>query len=198
MAFKLKNLEITSTDLVDQGANPEAQIGLFKGLFSGKKSLEGEKSCFKGDFGILGKEGDGMKMAKVSEAQSFAKEAEAEVRKAYESQIAMLEKRLALGELEQVAKKYEVLGMEPKGLSEKLYSMKETGVYEEYVAVLDLSLTLLGKTGLFQEIGQSAVYSTEGVEDLMRREGCTREAAFMKAYEEDPVFASAYEAEYVK
>lgn len=43
MAKKLKKLEITSTDLVDRGANPDAFIGLFKGVgkvFGGKEPPE--------------------------------------------------------------------------------------------------------------------------------------------------------------
>lgn len=52
MAYKLKNLEITSTDLVDVGANPDAYISLFKrkakafveGLVGATSSCEGHSS----------------------------------------------------------------------------------------------------------------------------------------------------------
>lgn len=41
MAYTLKNLKITSTDLVDQGANPEAHVRLFKSVVAqGASPLE--------------------------------------------------------------------------------------------------------------------------------------------------------------
>ncbi len=213
MAYKLKNLQITSTDLVDQGANPEAQIGLFKGkgFFSGGKSerkrevltQQPEKKFSTGSRenfeDVLKKEMEVGTMIEeiVPEGNDFfSMEKHGDVLKSYESKIAQLEKSLALVEMEKVANGYEALGYEPKSLAKKLYSMKESGVYEEYIAVLDLGLTLVGKSSLFQEIGRCAVYTEQGVEDLMKREGCSREAAFMKAYEENPAFARAYEQEY--
>ena len=48
MATKLKNLAVTSVDLVDQGANPDAHIRLFKrGAEPEDEPSEEEKSLFK-------------------------------------------------------------------------------------------------------------------------------------------------------
>ncbi|MFI3253511.1 MAG: hypothetical protein R3Y63_04115 [Eubacteriales bacterium] len=206
MAYHLKDLKITSTDLVDQGANPDAQIGLFKSLFSGLKSGKGNEMEEKR---VYLEEGSSRSFDDVLREEvgkgAFQEEiigvnpnisGEKEVLKAYESKISKLENALALVEMEQVAKSYEVLGYEPKTLAKKLCVMKASGGYEDYIEALDVGLTLLGKNSLFQEIGHSAVYTAQGVEDLMKGEGCSREAAFMKAYEENPEFAREYDSGY--
>ena len=51
MATKLKNLKIRKVDFVDEGANPDAHIGMFKRkVGEGKEAEEGDA---KGSGGIL-------------------------------------------------------------------------------------------------------------------------------------------------
>ncbi|MFI3254447.1 MAG: hypothetical protein R3Y63_08960 [Eubacteriales bacterium] len=262
MAYKLKNLQITSTDLVDQGANPEAHIGLMKrnfgqrskdfvaGLFPPKENAflpysvptpptQGrgqESSAFEDHINknhIIEEEtpmteeeilkraeeiakARGMTLftettveksveteveVEVSEDVAKALEPSAEVMKSYESKIAKLEETVALGALEKVAKKYEDLGYEPQELAKKLYEMKQNGVYEDYVALLEKSLSFVDNQGVFSEVGKSTSESLpqeQLLADIVKRDGCTREEAFMKAYAENPDFARAYDAGYVK
>ncbi len=254
MAYKLKNLKITSTDLVDQGANPEAQVGLLKrkasdfvsGLFGSGSGLEGGTehwglerptgSVWRGGSGQNAKERDFSRL-KVQEAEqnqgkgggleigaeekailevaiqiaqkyglelppvACATQGEdvAPVVKGYQAKIATLEKAIAMQEMVQVAKGYELLGLQEEVLAEKLYEMKIAGFYEDYIAVLNRSLLLVEQSGLFGEIGSRGTCSTalpELVEDVQKREDCTKEMAFMKAYAENAEFAKAYDAGY--
>lgn len=58
----------------------------------------------------------------------------------------------------EIAKKYEVLGEDTEKLAKSLYDMKQQGddTYNSYIAVLDKSLDILNKSGMFGEIGKSA------------------------------------------
>jgi len=57
MATKLKDLKITSTDLVDQGANPDAHIRLFKRKDEGRENML-IKRIFAAVAGVFGKSTD--------------------------------------------------------------------------------------------------------------------------------------------
>ncbi len=263
MPTKLKNLRITSVDLVDEGANQEAHVSLLKrkatdfvaGLMPKKETslilptkggaratsplaetkeknhiskeettmtLEEQtildaaalicKKC-----GFAEKE---VEKSETAEEKSLVEKVETtedkpiseEVAKAlaendammksYQAKVEALEKQLAMGELETIAKKYELLGNEPKALAEKLYAMKQKGSYEDYIAVLDQSLALVEKSGIFQEIGTNTTglelsSLSQLVEDIQKRDGCTKEKAFLKAYEENGDFARAYDHGYI-
>lgn len=59
--------------------------------------------------------------------------------------------------LEEVAKKYELLGTKAEGLVPVLKSMKETSdeAYNNFIASMDNNLAVIQKSGLFEEIGKS-------------------------------------------
>lgn len=72
--------------------------------------------------------------------------------------------------LEEVAKKYELLGTKAEDLVPVLKSMKETSdeAYNNFIASMDNNLAVIQKSGLFEEIGKSGGahtgnYDTEGV-----------------------------------
>lgn len=60
-------------------------------------------------------------------------------------------------ELMEVAKKYEIIGKKPDELAKTLKSLKATGgtAYDDMISVLDSTLTMVEKSGLFNEIGKS-------------------------------------------
>lgn len=270
MAYKLKKLKITSADLVDQGANPEAQVGLLKrkasdfmsGLFGGGAALQGgtehwglQRSggsiwrneltpnsgktavtsvdtnldgAFSGLAFSQGKvqenelyntgrgglemkleekailevarqiaEKYGLEMPIVGSGETISQDAP--VVKGYQAKIASLEKAVAMQEMVEVAKGYDLLGLQEDVLAEKLYDMKLAGFYEDYIAVLNRSLVLVEQSGLFGEIGGRGSLKREMPElldDVQKREDCSEEMAFMKAYAENAEFAKAYDAGY--
>lgn len=79
-----------------------------------------------------------------------------EVKKALE-EVQELKKKLEIGELLTVAKKYEPIGKKADELAYTLYDMKKSGQanYDEYIALLDESLAMVQKSGMFDEIGKS-------------------------------------------
>ena len=122
-------------------------------------------------------------------------------------EIETLKKSLEIERLTAAAQKYEVLGKKAPELAEKLYELKKAGgtVYDDYVALLDESLTTLTKGGLFGEIGSSRQGSagTEQTIGMKAAElsksaqgGMTTPDAIIKAWEENPELAAQYEAEY--
>ncbi len=122
-------------------------------------------------------------------------------------EIETLKKSLEIERLTAAAQKYEVLGKKAPELAEKLYELIKAGgtVYDDYVALLDESLTTLTKGGLFGEIGSSRQGSagTEQTIGMKAAElsksaqgGMTTPDAIIKAWEENPELAAQYEAEY--
>ena len=120
-----------------------------------------------------------------------------------------LEKSLAMKEFTEVAKKYAPLGEKEEDLAKTLYDMYQTNPdnYTAYVAVLDKSLGLVEKSGLFAEIGKSSgAYSTAGgavekveaaaAEILKSDTSMTREQAIAKAWTDHPELIAEYEREY--
>lgn len=120
-----------------------------------------------------------------------------------------LEKSLAMKEFTEVAKKYAPLGEKEEDLAKTLYDMYQTNPdsYTAYVAVLDKSLGLIEKSGLFAEIGKSAgAYGAAGgavekveaaAAEIMKSDtGMTREQAIAKAWTDHPELIAEYEREY--
>lgn len=135
----------------------------------------------------------------------------AEVRTAYAAQTAEVEelkKSLETERLLQVAKKYEVLGKKPEELVAKFYDMKKAGgtVYDDYIALLDESVSMIGKSRLFGEIGSNRQGSA-GIEETIGIKAAelakaangnmTSADAVIKAFEENPELAAQYEEEYM-
>jgi hypothetical protein len=120
-----------------------------------------------------------------------------------------LEKSIALQEMTEIAKKYTVLGENEEELAKTLYDMKKSNEenYNAYIAVLDKSLGLVEKSGIFAEIGKStgaygaaagAVGKVEAIaSDIMKSDtSMTREQAIAKAWEDHPELIAEYDREY--
>lgn len=118
-----------------------------------------------------------------------------------------LAKSLEMKEYAEIAKKYAPLGENEEELANTLYEMKKSNEanYNAYISVLDKSLDLVEKSGVFAEIGKSASGSTGSVVDKVNAaadeimksdESMTKEQAIAKAWEDHPEFIREYEAEY--
>lgn len=124
-----------------------------------------------------------------------------------------LEKSIAMNEMVEVAKKYAPLGEKEDELAETLYEMKKSNSanYDAYIAVLDKSLDLVEKSGIFTEIGKSGaaygatygqatgtVGKVESIASEIQKSdpNLSREAAIAKAWEQNPDLIAEYEAEY--
>ena len=135
-----------------------------------------------------------------------------DMRAAYDAQtkqVEALQKSLEMERLAQVAKKYEPLGKKADELAAKMYDLKKAGgtVYDDYVALLDENLAMLGKSKLFGEIGSNRQGSA-GIEesigikaaDIAKNAagGMDSADAVIKAFEENPDLAAQYEQEYAR
>ena len=148
------------------------------------------------------------KPTKKAEVEDMNKSASPEITAALERMEA-LEKSFAMKEFTEIAKKYAPLGEKEDELAQRLYDMKKSNAanYDAYIAVLDKSLGLVEKSGLFTEVGKSAGgYSTSGgavakveaaANEIMKSDATlTREEAIAKAWIDNPEFVREYEAEY--
>lgn len=120
-----------------------------------------------------------------------------------------LEKSLAMKEFSEIAKKYAPLGENEEELAKTLYEMKKSNEanYNAYIGILDKSLGLVEKSGIFAEIGKSAGgYSVAGgavekveaiAADIMKSDtSISREHAIAKAWEDHPELVAEYDREY--
>ena len=120
-----------------------------------------------------------------------------------------LEKSLAMKEFTDIAKKYAPLGENEEELAQTLYDMKKSNEanYEAYINVLDKSLNLVEKSGIFAEIGKSgAAYGASGgtigkveaIASEIRKSNpeMSYEASIAKAWENNPELIAEYEKEY--
>ena len=158
-----------------------------------EKEMEGEKPAVP-------------KKPEKEEVETMEKSASPELTAALE-QLADLKKSIEMKEFTEIAKKYAPLGKKEDELAQTLYEMKKSNEanYNAYVKVLDESLDLVNKSGLFAEIGKSAGGSTGGsveakaeakAREIMKSDasiGYTE--AIAKAWE-DPQLMAEYDAEY--
>lgn len=120
-----------------------------------------------------------------------------------------LEKSIAMQEFNEIAKKYAPLGENEEELAQTLYDMKKSNEanYNAYISVLDKSLSLVEKSGIFTEIGKSgAGYSTahgtvgkvEAIAAEIRKSNpdMSYEASIAKAWENNPELIAEYDKEY--
>lgn len=141
------------------------------------------------------------------ETKKSAPEQSPEIKAALD-ELANLKKSYEMDKMLEVAKKYAPLGKNENELAQTLHNMKSTNedVYKAYIAILDESLTLVEKSGLFNEIGKSAGNSVSGSGAVAKADAKAREiqkadpsisweAAIAKAWE-DPTLAAEYDAEY--
>lgn len=86
--------------------------------------------------------------------------------------------RMEMQEMEEVAKKYEILGENTTELAKSLKEMKETNepLYKSCISMLDKQVSLINKSGLFTEIGKSGVQAnTGGQESVAKARGFATE-----------------------
>ena len=120
-----------------------------------------------------------------------------------------LEKSIEMKEFSEVAKKYAPLGEKEEELAQTLYDMKKSNEanYNAYIAILDKSLGLVEKSGLFAEIGKRAPDAPAGgsavdkiesaANEIMKSDASlTREQAVAKAWTDHPELIREYEEEY--
>ena len=145
------------------------------------------------------------KPTKKAEVEDMNKSASPEIAAALERMEA-LEKSFAMKEFTDIAKKYAPLGEKEDVLAQRLYDMKKSNPenYEAYVAILDKSLGLVEKSGLFTEVGKSFSSGTAGssvqakveakAQEIMKS-GVDYNTAIAKAWE-DPALMAEYDSEY--
>ena len=121
--------------------------------------------------------------------------------------LADLKKSFEMKEMTEVAKKYAPLGKKEDELAKTLYEMKKSNPanYEAYITILDESLGIVEKSGLFAEIGKSAGNSGSGnsieakvearAQEIMKSESCDYVTAVAKAWD-DPALAAEYDDHY--
>lgn len=122
------------------------------------------------------------------------------LKKSYEEGI----EKQAKAEMLEVAKKYINLGMKPDELADTLYNLKKSGEanYNAYVSALDNNLSIVEKSGLFNEIGKSLHTDGNGsdsdeawaksenlAKSIMQEHGISKEAALEKVWEQNPDLA---------
>lgn len=123
------------------------------------------------------------------------------------ARLATLEKSLAMKEFTEIAKKYAPLGENEEELAKTLYDMKQSNesTYNAYIGILDKSLGIINKSGLFAEIGKNTYGAPGGVigkieaaanEIQKSNAGMSREMAIAKAWEDHPELIAEYDAEY--
>ena len=118
-----------------------------------------------------------------------------------------LEKSIQMKEYTEIAKKYATLGENVEELAKSLYGMKQTGQenYDAYLSVLDKSLDLVNKSGVFAEIGKNAAGVGDDVlakveaaaDDIQKSDtSLDRVQAVAKAWENHPELVAEYERAY--
>lgn len=110
-------------------------------------------------------------------------------------------------ELLEVAKKYEIIGKKPEELVTKFKTLKAAGgtAYDDMISILDESVELVEKSGLFSEIGKSghgsfagsaeATARNKAVELMKTRTELTMAQAIDEVLAADPELRARYEEE---
>lgn len=125
-------------------------------------------------------------------------------------ELATLKKSFEMKEMTQVAKKYAPLGKKEDELANTLYEMKKSNEanYNAYIAVLDESLEMVEKSGLFAEIGKSSAGSYSGpvgveakvhakaTEIMKSHPDMDFNSAIARAWDENPDLFDEYDKEY--
>ena len=147
------------------------------------------------------------KPTQKAEVEDMSKSASPEIKAALERMDA-LQKSFEMKEYTEIAKKYAPLGEKEDELAQRLYDMKKSNPanYDAYVAILDKSLGMVEKSGLFAEVGKSysgtatggALAKVEAKANEIQKSDptMTREEAVAKAWTDNPDLIREYEAEY--
>ena len=146
------------------------------------------------------------KPTKKAEVENMEKSASPEITAALE-ELRDLKKSIEMKDMTEIAKKYAPLGKNETELAQTLYDMKKSNEanYNAYIAVLDESLGLVEKSGLFAEIGKSASGAGTGTvqskveakaHEIMKSDSTMDyNTAIAKAWE-DPALLAEYDSEY--
>ena len=259
VATKLKKMHLTSVDLVRAGANPKADICLYKSADYDERQREDDLSMVKIDKSLFDEHELAIYNELIAKASVDPDEYEEEMEKEkpafpikakrtplfedddfdddeeyYEEartkkncktkksanegvdlalemaleRLEQLEKSAAMKEFTEVAKKYAPLGENEEELAKTLYEMHKASPdnYDAYIKVLDKSLGIVEKSGLFAEVGKSAHGAAGGdtvdkvnaiAKSLLEADpSLTHEQAIAKAWENNPDLIMKYEAEY--
>ena len=149
--------------------------------------------------------------AAAKEEAEKAGELPPEVKKAL-AEVETLKKSAEMKELENVAKKYEILGKKANEEAQTLYNLRKSGEanYNAYIAALDAQVDLVEKSGLFSEIGKSGGRGFSSVaksEPEAKIESIAKgymekdpelnyNDALAKAWEQNPDLMAAYDEQY--
>lgn len=156
---------------------------------------------------ITDDEPDIKKPAKKKEEEEVVETAKSAVSPEFTAAVERMEnlaKSIEMKEQAEIAKKYAPLGEKEEDLAKTLYEMKKSSEdnYNAYISVLDKSLEMVNKSGVFAEIGKSAEGTSGNVldkvesaaDDIMKSDATiSREAAIAKAWTEHPEFVKEYE-----
>lgn len=123
-------------------------------------------------------------------------------------ELANLKKSFEMKEMTEVAKKYAPLGKKEDELAKTLYDMKKASPanYDAYIKILDESLDIVNKSGIFAEVGKSAGGQSTANSAVDKADAKAKEimksdpnmdytTAIAKAWE-DPDLMAEYDAEY--
>lgn len=147
------------------------------------------------------------KPTQKAEVEDMEKSASPEMKAALERMEA-LEKSFAMKEFTDIAKKYAPLGEKEDELAQRLYDMKKSNPanYDAYIAILEKSLGMVEKSGLFAEVGKSFSGNPAGgtvakveakADEIMKSDSSlTREEAIAKAWIDNPELIREYDEEY--
>lgn len=146
------------------------------------------------------------KPTEKAEVEDMTKSASPEITAALQ-ELQDLKKSIEMKDMTEIAKKYAPLGKKEDELAQRLYDMKKSNEdnYNAYVAILDESLAMVEKSGLFAEIGKSAgnasaASSAEAkaeakAQEIMKSDNVDYNTAIAKAWE-DPTLLAEYDSEY--
>ena len=147
------------------------------------------------------------KKTEKAEVEDMEKSASPEITAALE-RMENLAKSIEMKEMTEIAKKYAPLGEKEEELAQTLYDMKKSNEanFNAYIGILDKSLAMVEKSGVFAEIGKSTSGSATGstvdkveaaANDIMKSDASmSREQAIAKAWTDHPEWIKEYEAEY--
>lgn len=148
------------------------------------------------------------KKAEVEDMDDTKKSAPAPELQSALDELANLKKSFEMKEMTEVAKKYAPLGKKEDELAQTLYDMKKASPanYDAYIKILDESLDIVNKSGIFAEVGKSAGGQSTANSAVDKADAKAKEimksdpnmdytTAIAKAWE-DPDLMAEYDAEY--
>lgn len=214
----LKNMQITSIDLVEQGANQEADIQIVKGKDK-DMTEELKEQVVELVKNLLNEQKEEDVVEEVEETleteevEDVEKSIDTDVLKSLESKLSIIQKanielskkneelakKLELSELTDFAKKYEPLGKDATELAKKLYEYKRVNeaFYKDYVTELDNSLSLQENSSIFKEYGTAMEGdSTSDLDEILKNYDMSDIKSYERIAIEHPELFAKYDSLY--